>query len=436
MVSIVLPIAVLLIGAGTMAALFKLKKPPAEASRAQEEKAISVAVMSVQPGAYPVSITGYGQLKALRSVQVAAEVSGNVVNMHANLFEGGIIPEGELVLEIDPRVFRIDLEDANAIVAQLESTLKRLDLERRREAARLQSLERARDLAQDNHKRLADLIDEDVGTHAGVDTAEMVFVEADDAVEQLANTLALFPVRIEESKSTLASARAKQSMAALQLEKTKIVAPFTARVRNYCVEENQFVAAGEDLLTLVDDSILEVHLPLDSREAQKWLQFKSEQTDSNGAWFTKLKPLDCALAWTEETNGHCWTGSLHRVVAFDHESHSVTVAVRIRGDEVAADTGGGLPLVEGMHCEVVIPGRTLEDVYRLPQGTVTVDNSVHLAVDDRLVTRSVSVVRGDDDYVYVSDGLEPNDQVIATRLVNPLEGVLLDTSAATESSEE
>ncbi|MEN8239135.1 MAG: HlyD family efflux transporter periplasmic adaptor subunit, partial [Actinomycetota bacterium] len=58
-----------------------------------------------------------------------------------------------------------------------------------------------------------------------------------------------------------------------QLEKTDVVVPFTARVRTYSVEVGQFVQAGQKVAELVDDSLLEIHVPLDSREAQQWLPF-------------------------------------------------------------------------------------------------------------------------------------------------------------------
>ena len=44
----------------------------------------------------------------------------------------------------------------------------------------------------------------------------------------------------------------------------------------------------------------------------------------------------------------------------------------------------------------------------------------------RLKTRNVQVARVDGDYAYISGGLKNGDRVIVTRLVDPLENILLE----------
>ncbi len=85
-----------------------------------------------------------------------------------------------------------------------------------------------------------------------------------------------------------------------------------------------------------------------------------------------------------------------------------------------------MPLVEGMFCSVKIPGRTLNNVFRLPRQAVSFENTVHLAIDNRLKTVPVKVARMEGENVYVYGGLNADDMVVTTRLIDPLENVLLE----------
>jgi multidrug efflux pump subunit AcrA (membrane-fusion protein) len=113
------------------------------------------------------------------------------------------------------------------------------------------------------------------------------------------------------------------------------------------------------------------------------------------------------------------------VVDFDANTRTLTVAIRILAEDAAAENPGSLPLVEGMFCSVEIPGRSLENVVKLPRWAVSYENTVYMSVDGRLKTVPVEVARLDSDNAYVSGGIAPGDLVVTTRLVNPLENSLL-----------
>jgi hypothetical protein len=80
-----------------------------------------------------------------------------------------------------------------------------------------------------------------------------------------------------------------------------------------------------------------------------------------------------------------------------------------------------------MFFTVEIPGRLMQRVYRLPRQAVNFENKAYLVDGNgRLKTVAVSVERIEGEYVYVRQGLNPDDSVIVTRLIDPLENALLD----------
>jgi multidrug efflux pump subunit AcrA (membrane-fusion protein) len=203
------------------------------------------------------------------------------------------------------------------------------------------------------------------------------------------------------------------------------------------METGQYVSPGQNVLTLADDTVLEIQVPLDSRDARSLAAVRNTANDRlPTAWFATLKPVECTIRWTEDKTGSAWTGILNRVVKFDQQTRTLTVAIRVTADSAMGKGSRALPLVEGMFCMVDIPGRTMQDVYRLPRQAVSFENKIYLvSAEGRLKTVDVTVARIEGEFVFVDQGLNPGDTVILTRLIDPLENALLDiadTAAAKE----
>ncbi len=400
-----------------------------------QEQAIPVECIMAEAIDAPVAIEGFGEARARRRVSIAPEVPGVITTTHDSLQVGGRIPQGDLVFAIDPEPFAIAVNQAAAQVGERATVIDRLSTEWANDRERLQSLERRRELAKQQFDRLNALLNDDVGTQESIDFAEQAYVVAQDEADQLAHRVSLYPIRIDEAQSALAMAQASLDAAKVQLAKTEVRAPFDARVSAYSVETGQFVQAGEPAAVLVDDSIVEIATPLDSREARKWLRFKDEPTGANpNAWFGAVEPVECEVTWTEADRNESWTGYLDRVAEFDEESRTLTVVVRVDAADAAKRTAG-LPLVEGMYCRVVIPGNTLTNVFAVPDSAITVDGSVYCVNEERLVSQPVNIIRRTQGMAYIDTGLSEGDQVIITRLINPLERTLVTATTIAAPSE-
>jgi RND family efflux transporter MFP subunit len=438
MIRIVICVLILMAGWAGMNGLASLKQPPAEAK--SEERAIKVHTTTALPRDYPVAITGYGGASVLTEVTIAPEISGRVVHTHPALKTGQIIARNEVLFRIDPADYEAGLQEARAGVSQWQNTVARLKKQLAIDTQRLKTLERSAQLAKTEFDRVQRLFEADrVGTRSGMDQAERAYNSALDQADQMTQAVSLYPLQIREAESSLLSAMARLSIAETNLSRCAVKAPFDARVKSVAVETGQFVSPGQNLLILADDTVLEIQVSLDSRDARNWLQFETPANDRlTTAWFATPKPVECTIRWTEDKSGTVWTGTLNRVVTFDQQTRTITVAVRLTAQSAMGKGNGALPLVEGMFCTVEIPGRTMRDVYRLPRQAVSFENKVYLATDDsRLETVAVTVARIEGEYVYVDQGLNPGDAVIVTRLIDPLENALLeivDDTAARESA--
>jgi multidrug efflux pump subunit AcrA (membrane-fusion protein) len=421
-------VCVLVLGAGilSMALMVYLKEEPAEAVNV--ERAIPVETVQVAPESIPVVVTGLGEVRALNTVPVSTEIPGLIVEIHPKLEVGEKIEAGALLFRLDASDYTSARDRAAAQVRQFEKTVERLTRQMEIDTERLTAIDRNEALMKAEHERVKALYEQDdVGTRSAVDRSEMAFNQAADVRDQLGQVVTLYPVQIEEAQSALQAARAQLVMAETNLSRTEVRSEFAARVKSVNLEIGQYVNPGMQFLTLADDSVLEISVSLDSRDARNWLQFEGEASGGDASWFGALKQVPCSVAWTEDPTAHRWEGTAHRVESFDPQTRTVTVAVRLSGD--ASDSrSGGLPLVEGMFCQVEIPGKLMEQVYRLPRWAVTYEGNVYVSRDNRLAIQPVEIVRSHGEETFVK-GLSSGETVITTRLVNPIPNTLLAPEA-------
>jgi RND family efflux transporter MFP subunit len=425
LIRIIICLAVILTGVYGMKMLSKLKKPPAETQ--VKEQPLRVETLTAVKQDAPVVISGYGEMRVLNTFAISPEVAGKIVAVHPLLEVGETIPAEEPLFKIDTRDYSAYHKEALASAERAEIAIQRLEKQYEIDKQRIKTLKRNRRLAEREFKRLRKLLDENqIGTRSRVDAAEQALNSAIDRYDLMAQTLALSPILISEARSSLAAARAQLEIAQIRLQRCEVRAPFHGRVKAVTLETGQYVTPGQNVITLADDALLEIHVSLDSRDARKWLRFVDNPSLAKTAWFARPEPVVCKIRWTEDRKGHFWEGRLNRVVKFDKQTRMLTVAVRAETADTLVDDSRKLPLAEGMFCIVEIPGRTLRNVVAVPQQAVSFKNTVYLVTDNHLKTQPVKVAHKADNQAYISAGLNAGDIVITTRLTDPLENALVE----------
>jgi len=107
------------------------KKAGAEAAKKKvASRAVPVAGTAAKTGDLGVYLTGLGTVTAINTVTVRSRVDGQLVRVAFH--EGQLVHQGDLLAEIDPRPFQVQLMQADGQKAKDEATLQnaRLDLAR------------------------------------------------------------------------------------------------------------------------------------------------------------------------------------------------------------------------------------------------------------------------------------------------------------------
>lgn len=371
-------------------------------------------------------MNGFGEVRTLATVPISPEVSGRIVRIHPRLEAGEVIPEGEILFEIDPSDYQVRLQSAQAGLEQAKHALKRLQEQSASDQGRLKTLERTKDLAYSEFQRVKQLFEkEKVGTQSNVEQMERAYNQALDAFNQLAQAVELYPLRIKEAEEAVKTAEAQLAQAEINLTRTQVKAPFNARIKTVNLEAGQYVNPGVVVMTLSDDSILEISVPLDAKQAIQWLPFQKDNINIDSAWFPPLEPKECEIFWTEDKENHNWKGLLHRIERYDEKTRTIYAVIRIEKQNIFSQSEDKMPLVQGMFCQIKIPGKVLSGVYRLPDTSVSFEGTVYIAENNRLRSIQVERLNIQGDEVFVS-GLKPGTIVITTRLINPMENSLLE----------
>jgi multidrug efflux system membrane fusion protein len=98
--------------------------------RGRDDRDTAVSVETTSKVDFPVYLNGLGTVTALRTVTVRPRVDGELVRVAFN--EGQLVKEGDLLAEIDPRSFQVQLQQAEGQLLRDQALLNNAQLDQQR----------------------------------------------------------------------------------------------------------------------------------------------------------------------------------------------------------------------------------------------------------------------------------------------------------------
>ncbi len=417
-------VLILVLGVGTWRILASRQRSPTE--RPAEELIRTVRVIRLNSEPVTLQVGGYGTARPARTTELSAELGGRIVFVREGLKAGNLVGEGEVLLRIDPVDFEVALNQSQADLDRLDAELVQLGQQEKDDRRRQVVLQRSRDLADREYKRVLGLYrDQQISSEADVERAEQTLRQREDVLIGVESALSVYPSRRQSLLAQRERVQAQQRQASVNLERCQVRSPWKGRVISQNAELSQVVSPGQSLLTLADDRYLEVPVALNGEEAFWALNLTRGQHSGYNHWFGSLMIPDATVTWVDDPRCR-WSARAVRVETYDPQTRTLTLVVRPRSP--LDDEAEAIPLVAGMFCKVTLPSRTFEQVVVIPRAAIQLGGNV-LVVDEqgRAFERKIRIAYNLGNQVVLDSGLAAGEAIVATRLSGILDGMKVKT---------
>lgn len=329
-----------------------------------------------------ILVSGTGSAQSRYEVSITPQIKGRVSELSPQMVAGGTFQKGEMLFAIEDVDYQLAIAHAQATLAQAELELLR-------------------------NENLADLA-----------RKEWHSLNSESDLEP--NPLVVYEPQLKSARALRDAAQANVKQAELNLERTRVFAPFDCYVRSEQLEIGQFLNAGAPVATVAGIEQIEIVVPLPLEEIV-WLQVPRKGTKQRGS-----------LAKVELQSGgrtFHWQGEITRSLGeIDPRNRMARVVVTVN-DPFTEDTEKANllnDLLPGMFVNVQILGEELSDIISVPRGAMH-DNDTIWVIDDenRLHIREVDILRRERDEVLIRSGLDANEKIVLTNLSGAAEGMLL-----------
>jgi len=241
--SILISVAVVLVGAAVAAASFYYRK----------DKGLTVTTEAIKTRDLEAIVSASGKIQPKRLVNIAAETPGRVVNLAVN--EGDRVKVGQFLLQIDPKSLRTRVDSGTASMHAAEASLE--GMRQAIETARVQLQQ-----SQQNLVRQQDLWKQQLTTREALEKATNDVKSAESSVQEREKQMKPQESRIAQERATLESAR-------YDLSKVRMESPIDGIVTRRNIQEGETAVigtmnnAGTVLLTLADMGMIQAEVEVD-----------------------------------------------------------------------------------------------------------------------------------------------------------------------------
>ena len=437
-------VSVLILAVGVGGLIVFGRRPEIVTTDAADAKDKGVFVRTAGAVAWdsPLEIEVDGEAMTSRVLTVGSEVTGRIANKPSTNRGGLYVRAGEILFEIDPQDYKLEVQRLQAELSQAQAELESVDVELASHRALLELAQEDQRLQDKNLQRMISLQDRNAATESEIDLAIKQELTARNAVQSLQN-------QIDVAKQQKVTRQAKCALVAAQLEQAKldlsrctVRSPIDGRIVDDLVEQGDFVRPGDELLHLSDSSQMEVKCSLGSDEvAWIWQQHavdpeKYPPPDLGFGDPLQLPPVECEVLFDFQGTTTGWNGYLSRYEGTGLDRETRMFPCRIVVDDpvnsyVASSPGGheGISpptLLSGMYVTVRIPVKSKNPLVQVPVQAVRPGERIWVIRDNELRIMPCRPAQTTDEFALVrSDisGVVAGDQVVVSPLAAVYDGM-------------
>ena len=360
-------------------ALLIFNNPPeAKRSHLPSKPQLTVETLALKQAPYQVRLQSYGTVRPRIESQLVAQVSGQIVEVSPQFRNGGFFERGDQLVRIDSRDYEAEVNIAKAALISAEQLLAE------EQARSEQALEDWRRLG--NTTQASDLV--------------------------------LRKPQLQAAQAQVISAQSALDKVQLNLERTRILAPFAGRILNKQVDVGEVVSNNMPLASIYATDYVEIRLPLKNRDLDYIRlpeSYRFNATQNN-------EPVAVTI-YSDLVGDQIWQGKIVRTEgAIDGTSRQLHVVAQI-DDPYGAQATGKQPLKIGEYVTAQIQGIRLENALVIPNSSIYQGSYVYLVEQGRLLRRNIEIAWQNDREAIIQGGLTTGDQLVLTPLGQVASGI-------------
>jgi RND family efflux transporter MFP subunit len=370
---------VLVLGCGVYGAVKLVKSRPVAKKNTKKNPPPLVETMLAAMTEEPIKVHAFGTVIPAQQIQVQAEVSGRLISLSRHLIPGGRFQKGESILHLDRRNYDFQ-------VTQQKANVERAKL----------------DLATEEGRK-------------AIAIKEWSLLNKGRKQDSSNNPLALRIPHIQSALASVDSAKSALDQAKLNAQRTELTAPFNALVLEESVDRGQLINSQTKIATLVgtDQFLVRVSIPVSQLSSIAL----PDARGNKGSSVTVIQNKGDGQTSSRK-------GQVIRMLAdLDPSGRMARLLIAIDRPMSTQNADGSplLPLFLGSFVKVVINGKSLKQVVRVPRKALRKNDSIWVVSKTlTLENRDVQIAWRNKNTLLISSGLKAGDKIITSRLATPV----------------
>ncbi|WP_372365145.1 cyclic nucleotide-binding domain-containing protein [Candidatus Uabimicrobium sp. HlEnr_7] len=376
---------------------------------------VKIPLVSVRKITYEkiqLQIEKYGRVRASKTLKLAFELQGRVTKLNPKLKKGHIVNKGELLVAISQSEYKNKIRNIKNQIRSIEIRLDELTNKKISIANQIKIVQQQKKLVEKKLRTNSNLYGKQAVSESVVLEIQKELLSFKKSIADLQSQEKQLPNQVSVMKLELADVKIKLNEAYTNIGKTKIFAPFSARIREVYVEKDSLVSIRSPIVVIEDLNYVEIptYVPLSQIPDLIGKNMSLDNIDN--------LQLAAQISTTIGSYTHKWQGEVVRFEPMNEKNYTIPVIVRVKNAK------GKQILQPGNFVKVNLQGRNIEKALLLSITTLRENNTVHLVHNGRLQIRKIKVNPYKNKFL-VTEGLREGEMIVLRPLPFVIPGTRL-----------
>ncbi|MDR1054109.1 MAG: HlyD family efflux transporter periplasmic adaptor subunit [Planctomycetaceae bacterium] len=391
----------------------------------------TVEVVPIEQHTAGIDFKVDGEVIPFRVIDIVTEIQGRAVYKSENCRLGRSVSKGEILLQVDPTDYQLEVDQLTETVEQARVNIKENTIQLENTKKDLELAKQQLELKKRDYDRIETLVKTSASTYSDLDSALSALLNVKDTAQKLENQIRIYETQTDKLDIVLKKEEINLKTAKINLDRTEVKSPVDGVITSDSFEVNTFIQRGTSVAKVLDPNQFEIQCSLYMKQIQWiWLS-RSKELPSDGYIFS---PAEVTVLYETDGEKWCWEGVLQTL-----DGGGVDAATRMIPCRVKVNNPKSVRLLNkdttpdqkpptlffGMYVSIVVHSKPDIELYRIPEKALLPGNKIWTATNGKLQKHDIRVAAVTPEgilFYAASKSPSDNDWVVVSPLTSPIEG--------------